>query len=79
MRQQVIEIFENWIADWSESGNRLELHEWLNSHYPDTASEVEAAVDDCFKNNSDAFASWEVDNNNEINVIIHPIVKHQNS
>lgn len=79
MRQQVIEIFENWIADWSESGYRLELHEWLNSHYPDCASEVETAVDDCFKNNSDAFASWEVDNNNEINVIIHSIVKHQNS
>lgn len=75
MRQQVIEIFENWIADWNESGCQLKLREWLYSHYPETAPEVAAAVDDCFKNNSDAFASWEVDNN-EINVIIHPIVKH---
>lgn len=79
MRQQVIEIFENWIADWSESEYRLKLHEWLYSHYPEIVPEVASAVDDCFKNNSDAFASWTVNNNNEINVIIHQIVKHQNS
>lgn len=79
MKQQVVEIFEDWIADWYEQDNQPELREWLDSHYPETSPEVAQAVADCFENKPDAVASWEVGNDNKINVIIHPVYKHQKS
>lgn len=92
MRRQVIEIFEDWIEFWDKD---LKAHQsrksvwdkyrapslqtWLECHYPKAPPEVKQAVADCFNNKPDAYASWNVGKNNEINVIIHPSNKHQKS